>query len=190
MTAARRLGSLLLLTRPCEVVALHQQQQQQGLHQQPSPSPYSTAAFSQSIQSPVNPQFASNRQTASPSSVGNHQSPYANPLMNRQSPQQVPSNSQQPGMAQPPSQPQQAQPIQQQVQTPIKTQPPPPLSPVAQARLREQVDMLLQINSLLLEEVQKCYDQGKGGPIAPIPPAQDARPEHLKQQVPSKEYTE
>ena len=46
-----------------------------------------------------------------------------------------------------------------------KMNPPTPLSPGAQARERDRVTLLLDINRVLLQEVLKLQEQGKTGPL-------------------------
>lgn len=75
-----------------------------------------------------------------------------------------------------------------QAQTPVKAVPPSPVSPVAQAREKERMTLLLEINNLLLKEVVDLQSQGKAGHIGPAPPNQDGKPEDKQQ--PSKEYVE
>ncbi|KAH4973787.1 hypothetical protein HBI78_006280 [Parastagonospora nodorum] len=152
--------------------AMQQQQQQQQ---------YSTAPYSQALPSPAHQQFAQNRQTASPAS--NVGQPYATPHLQhpqhlqQQSP--VPSNGHQQPMAQIKPEPPQAQ-------TPVKTVPPSPVSPVAQARNQDRVATLLEINSILIKEVCDLQSQGKAGQVGQ---AADGKPESDKSQ-PSKEYVD
>jgi hypothetical protein len=151
---------------------MQQQQQQQQ---------YSTAPYSQALPSPAHQQFAQNRQTASPAS--NVGQPYATPHLQhpqhlqQQSP--VPSNGHQQPMAQIKPEPPQAQ-------TPVKTVPPSPVSPVAQARNQDRVATLLEINSILIKEVCDLQSQGKAGQVGQ---SADGKPESDKSQ-PSKEYVE
>ncbi|KAF2271364.1 uncharacterized protein EI97DRAFT_462900 [Westerdykella ornata] len=187
----------------------HQQHQHQQLNHQPQPSPipFSTASFSQPIASPVNPQFVPNRQTASPSSATHHQSPYGSQTPVQHSPIALPANGQlsmppqpQPQPQQPqlqlqqpqPSQPQvqvpQAMTAQPQAQTPIKAQPASPLSPVAQAREKERIQTLLDINMILLREITDLVSQGKGGVVGGSQDSQQAGEKPA--QSPSKEYTD
>ncbi|PSN64421.1 hypothetical protein BS50DRAFT_636603 [Corynespora cassiicola Philippines] len=162
--------------------ALQQQQHQQQQQHLSSPSPYSSAPFQQGLVSPAHQQFVQNRQTASPSSAGN--TAYATPQPQPQrSPSLVPSNSQTP-MNPPANQPQAQQPAQ--VQTPVKAVPQSPVSPVAQAREKERMTTLLEINNLLIKEVVDLQSQGKAGHIGPSP---DGKSEGDKQQ-PSKEFVE
>jgi hypothetical protein len=172
----------------------HQQQQQQQhqnqQNQQLSSSPYSHShssqpPFAQPLTSPANPQFAHSRQTASPLSASNHASPYANPPAAQQSPGLVPSNSQTP-MNPPPSQPPTPHSMPAQAQTPLKAAPQSPLSPVAQAREKERISTLLEINNLLLGEVVELQTQGKAGHTGPSTPAEGGKPK----QQPSNEYVE
>lgn len=156
-----------------------QQQQQQQQQQLSSPSPYSSAPFSQTLQSPAHQQFTQNRQTASPAS--NSGQPYATPQP-QQSPGTLASNGQQQPMntqAPPKSEPPQAQ-------TPVKAVPPSPVSPVAQARNQDRVSTLLEINSILIKEVCDLQTQGKAGQVGPSP---DGKTEGEKPQ-PSKEYVD
>ena len=187
-----------LLTSRHGAAALHQQHQlqQQHPHPQPSPSPYSTAPYTQALASPAHQQFAQNHQTASPTSANNHASPYAPSRAQQPSPSLVPSNgiSQQPPMSLPPTVPSSQPPASQsqphpmaQVQTPAKATPPSPLSPIAQAREKDRMTTLLEINNLLIQEVVELQTQGRAGHIGPGP---DNRPEGEKQQPPAKEYVE
>jgi hypothetical protein len=144
---------------------------------------YSTAPYSQALPSPAHQQFAQNRQTASPAS--NSGQPYATPHMQQQQQQHqqhspVPSNGrQQQPMSQIKAEPPQAQ-------TPVKTVPPSPVSPVAQARSQDRVTTLLEINSILIKEVCDLQSQGKAGQVGQ---STDGKPEGDKPQ-PSKEYVE
>ncbi|KAF2785694.1 hypothetical protein K505DRAFT_221887, partial [Melanomma pulvis-pyrius CBS 109.77] len=172
-----------------------QQHQHQHQQQQPPPSPYSTAPYAQALASPAHQQFVQNRQTASPSSASTSVTPYATSRAQQPSPSLVPSNanSQQQPMSlpssQPPSQPppsllqSQSQPMAQ-VQTPVKATPPSPLSPVAQAREKDRMTTLLEINNLLIQEVVELQSQGRAGHIGPPPPEGD------KQVQPAKEYVD
>ena len=166
---------VLTLTR--HGAAAMQQQQQPHQHQQQ----YSAAPYSQAQPSPAHHQFAQNRQTASPAS--NLGQPYATPhLQHPQHLQQhspVPSNGHHQPMAQTKPEPPQAQ-------TPVKTVPPSPVSPVAQARNQDRVATLLEINSILIKEVCDLQSQGKAGQVGQ---AADGKPESDKSQ-PSKEYVE
>ncbi|PVI07509.1 hypothetical protein DM02DRAFT_609025 [Periconia macrospinosa] len=183
----------------------HQMQQH---HQQPSPSPYSSAPFAQPLASPAHPpqnqhQFAQHRQTGSPSSVssgnninhansnhlnnsnnGNNSAvpPYATPnAQHRQSPS-VPSSTQ--PMNQPAGPSAMSQPMS--VQTPVKPVPQSPVSPGSQAREKQRIDVLLEINQILIQEVVELHAQGKAGQIGSTP---DVKPEGEKQQS-SLEYRE
>lgn len=68
-----------------------------------------------------------------------------------------------------------------QAQTPIKAVPQSPVSPVTPAKAHERVAILLEINSILINEATTLQTQGKGGQIG--------APEEGKPQ-PSKEYIE
>jgi hypothetical protein len=74
-----------------------------------------------------------------------------------------------------------------QVQTPVKAkaEPPSPLSPVAQAREKDRMTTLLEINNLIIQEVVELQSQGRAGHIGPTPPEADKQ-----QQPPAKEYVE
>ncbi|KAF2268566.1 hypothetical protein CC78DRAFT_530010 [Lojkania enalia] len=74
-----------------------------------------------------------------------------------------------------------------QTQPPLKAVPQSPVSPAAQARERERISTLLEINLLLIKEGVELQTQGKAGQIAA--PAQDVKPEGEKQQA-TKEYLE
>ncbi|KAL1595167.1 hypothetical protein SLS60_009855 [Paraconiothyrium brasiliense] len=160
--------------------ALQQQQQQQQHAQQGQASPYSSAPFAQTLASPAHQQFVQNRQTASPatSQHTNNASPYATPQQT-QSPS-VPATQ---GMNPPTSQPATSQPMA--AQTPVKALPQSPVSPVAQAREKQRIDTLLEINQVLIQQVMELYEQGKAGHIGPAP---DAKQEGEKPQQPSPEY--
>lgn len=141
---------------------------------------YSQPPFSQPMASPAHQQFAANRQTASPAS--NPGGPYATPQHMSAHQQSPMSNGQQQQHAmsqQPKHEPPQAQ-------TPVKTVPPSPTSPVAHARNQDRVATLLEINSLLIKEVCELQSQGKAGQVGQTA---DGKPEGDKQQ-PSKEYVE
>ncbi|KAF2195332.1 hypothetical protein K469DRAFT_698908 [Zopfia rhizophila CBS 207.26] len=166
--------------------ALHQQQQ--------SPSPYSSAPFSQGLSSPAvsaAQKFGQYHKAASPSNSSNHISPYATPQAQQQSPHLTPSHHQQPqnqhSMAAPPT----TQPMQTQTQTPVKAVPRSPVSPGAQAREKERMTVLLEINNVLLMEVVDLQTQGKAGHVGQaVPPVkEDGKPDTDKQQ-PAKEYVE
>ncbi|KAL5389194.1 hypothetical protein DPSP01_002508 [Paraphaeosphaeria sporulosa] len=156
--------------------ALQQQQQQQ----QGQASPYSSAPFAQALASPAHQQFIQNRNTASPatSQHTNTASPYATPQQTH-SPS-VPATQ---GMNPPTSQPAAAQPMAS--QTPTKALPQSPVSPVSQAREKQRIDTLLEINQVLIQQVMELYEQGKAGHIGPAP---DAKQEGEKAQQPSPEY--
>lgn len=98
----------------------------------------------------------------------------------------VPSNGQLP-MNPPASQPATSQPMA--AQTPVKAVPQSPVSPVAQAREKQRIDTLLEINQVLIKEVMELHTQGKAGQIGP---ATDAKQEGDKPQAqpPSMEYRE
>lgn len=153
----------------------------QQQHQLASPSPYTSAPYSQTLQSPAHPQFTQNRQTASPASTTGQ--PYATPQP-QQSPSTLPSNGQQHQQQQPMNV---QLPLKQdppQVQTPVKAVPPSPVSPVAQARTQDRVATLLEINSILIKEVCDLQAQGKAGQVGQTP---DGKNEGEKPQT-SKEY--
>jgi len=77
------------------------------------------------------------------------------------------------------------------VQTPVKAIPPSPMSPVTQAREKQRIDTLLDINQMLIKEVIDLHTQGKAGQIGPTP---EVKQEGEKQQPPpqqaSPEYRE
>lgn len=101
---------------------------------------------------------------------------------------------------QPPALPQQAQ--QPPPQAPSnagpqsQSQPQPPQSPRTQARERERISLLLEINRELLQEVLRLQAEGKGGDVqAPARPVKDesngAPPANpAKKTVAAPEYTE
>lgn len=68
-----------------------------------------------------------------------------------------------------------------QVQTPVKAVSQSPLSPVTSARAHERVVVLLEINSILINESITLQTQGKGGQIGA---SEEGKPQ------PSKEYIE
>jgi hypothetical protein len=70
-----------------------------------------------------------------------------------------------------------------QVQTPVKAIPQSPISPVAQAREKERMTTLLEINTLLIKEVVELQGQGKAG-VVTQPNEGGDKPQ------PSKEYVE
>ncbi|KAF3035389.1 hypothetical protein E8E11_004559 [Didymella keratinophila] len=144
--------------------------------QQQQHNPYSSAPYSQTLPSPAHQQFAQNRQTASPA-LSNQGQPYATPQP-QQSPTTLPSSN---GQQQPMSLnlPSQVKSEPAQAQTPVKAVPQSPVSPVTPAKAHERVAVLLEINSILINEATTLQGQGKGGQIA--------APEEGKQQ-PSKEY--
>lgn len=72
-------------------------------------------------------------------------------------------------------------------QTPIKSTSLPPTSPGATAREKDRISLLLEINTLLLQEIMTLQSQGKAG--AGAQPPQDGRPAVPAQQA-SKEYIE
>ncbi|KAF1973402.1 hypothetical protein BU23DRAFT_554393 [Bimuria novae-zelandiae CBS 107.79] len=156
--------------------AQQQQQQQQG-----QASPYSSAPYAQALASPAHQQqFVQSRQTASPATSQHTAtaSPYATPQQ-MQSPS-VPATQ---AMNPPSSQPAMPQPMA--AQTPVKQMPQSPVSPVAQAREKQRIDTLLEINQVLIQQVMELYEQGKAGHIGPAP---DTKQEGEKQQQPSPEY--
>lgn len=69
---------------------------------------------------------------------------------------------------------------------------PPPLSPGAQARERDRVTVLLEINSELLKEILALQAQGKGGSVAQPPQSkeEEGKAEDRNQKPASKEYVE
>lgn len=80
--------------------------------------------------------------------------------------------------------------MQQQVQTPGKAVPQSPVSPESQARDKERVTLLLEINSHLLQEAMNLQSQGKSGHIGQMPPPkEDGKPE-TEVKPASKEYVE
>ncbi|KAF2477874.1 uncharacterized protein BDR25DRAFT_250209 [Lindgomyces ingoldianus] len=174
-------------------VALQQQNFQHHAQQQPihSPNPYSTAPFSQGLSSPAlsaAQKFAQHQQQSqSPSSAGNHVSPYATPQQQHSPSLAGPNHHSPMATATPTSQPQMSQPMQ--THTPVRAVPQSPVSPVAQAREKERMTTLLEINNLLIKEVVDLQSQGKAGHIGQQPPTQDGKPDGDKQQ-PSKEYVE
>lgn len=89
------------------------------------------------------------------------------------------------GMNPPTSQPAAAQPMAS--QTPVKTLPKSPVSPVSQAREKQRIDTLLEINQVLIQQVMELYEQGKAGHIGP---ASDTKQEGERPQQPSPEYRE
>lgn len=78
-------------------------------------------------------------------------------------------------------------PVKAEVKSEMKAEPrsPAPVSPVSQAREKERITTLLEINTLLLKEVVDLQTQGKGGHIGPVPPSQDG-----EQKQASKEFSE
>lgn len=148
------------------------------LQQQQQHNPYSSAPYSQTLPSPAHQQFAQNRQTASPA-LSNQGQPYATPQP-QQSPSTLPlTNGQQQPMNL--NLPSQVKSDPAQAQTPVKAVPQSPVSPVTPAKAHERVAVLLEINSILINEATTLQTQGKGGQIG--------APEEGKQQ-PSKEYIE
>ena len=85
----------------------------------------------------------------------------------------------------PTSQPAMSQPMAS--QTPVKALPQSPVSPVTQAREKQRIDTLLEINQVLIQQVLELYEQGKAGSIGPAP---DTKQEGEKPQQPSPEYRE
>jgi hypothetical protein len=77
------------------------------------------------------------------------------------------------------------------IQSPInKSAPPTPQSPGEQARDRERVTLLLEINQILLQEIVTMQEQGKGGDVqSPANPKQEDKKEAEKPQA-SREYVE
>ena len=153
--------------------------------QQPS-STYSSAPYSQAISPPAvsaAQKFNQFHKTASPSN--NHISPYATPQNHQYSSHSEPSQ-QHPMAAPPTSQPQISQPI---PQSSMKAVPQSPVSPVAQAREKERVTLLLEINSELLQEIVSLQGQGKAGHIGPMPPKEEGKKESDIKPA-SKEYVE
>ncbi|KAF2493758.1 hypothetical protein BU16DRAFT_53573 [Lophium mytilinum] len=154
---------------------------------QPPSSPYSTAPFSPALQSPASTSAAhkfsqfNKPATASPgvshsngnSNGTNHASPYAN---SSAAPQQSPTHAQQLPMAAPPT----AQ--------AVKSVPQSPVSPGAQARDKERVALLLEINNELLQEICRLQELGKNGHIGTMPPPKEDGKEELK--AASKEYVD
>lgn len=86
----------------------------------------------------------------------------------------------------PSSQPAPSQPMAT-THTPVKPLSQSPVSPVAQAREKQRIDTLLEINQVLIQQVMELYEQGKAGHIGPAP---DTKQEGEKQQQPSPEYRE
>jgi hypothetical protein len=76
-------------------------------------------------------------------------------------------------------------------QSPInRSAPPTPSSPSAQARDRERVTLLLEINQILLQEIVTMQEQGKGGDVqSPANPKSEEKKEAEKPQA-SREYVE
>lgn len=89
------------------------------------------------------------------------------------------------GMNPPTSQPASAPPMA--AQTLTKALPASPVSPVSQAREKQRIDTLLEINQTLIQQVMELYEQGKAGHIGPAP---DTKQEGEKAQQPSPEYRE
>jgi hypothetical protein len=166
----------------------HQQLPQHQLpqHQLPQQSPYSPAPSFALSSTPTHQQFAHNRQTASPaaSTPGNpYAPPHAHSLSqhsqhSQQSPSPLGSSAAAASTAQLSAAMTAVKPDPA-LHTPLKTVPPSPISPVAQARNQERMATLLDINNLLISEACELQTQGKGGQIGP--------PEGDKAQ-PSKEY--
>ncbi|KAF2808103.1 uncharacterized protein BDZ99DRAFT_392203 [Mytilinidion resinicola] len=67
-----------------------------------------------------------------------------------------------------------------------KSVPQSPVSPGAQARDKERVTLLLEINTELLQEICRLQEQGKSGHIGPMPPPKEEGKEDVK--AASKEY--
>jgi len=68
----------------------------------------------------------------------------------------------------------------------MKLTPQPPLSPGSQARERERVAVLLEINGELLKTIVSLQEQGKGGSVGQPAPGEDVK----DQKVASREYLE
>ncbi|KAF2688055.1 hypothetical protein K458DRAFT_415126 [Lentithecium fluviatile CBS 122367] len=149
--------------------ALQQQQQHHQQQSQPSPSPYSSAPFAQALASPALAQFPQARSPSTASTTASAPA-YATPTAQH-------SQSMNP----PHSTPATSTPM---AQTPVKAVPRSPVSPVAQAREKQRIDTLLEINQALIQEVMELHTQGKAGHIGPAPD----KPEGEKQQQPSMEY--
>jgi hypothetical protein len=77
------------------------------------------------------------------------------------------------------------------VQSPInKSAPPTPQSPSSQARDRERVTLLLEINQILLQEIVTMQEQGKGGDVqSPANPKPEEKKESGDARA-SREYVE
>ncbi|GAB7351647.1 hypothetical protein MBLNU459_g2252t2 [Dothideomycetes sp. NU459] len=141
------------------------QQQQQQQHQLPGSSqhqPYTSAPFSRSTVAPAPTAQAPHPQAASPSLRGSplgvaHHSPQsfaqaqnqAQVQVQRQSPMAAPSALQFHGNPQTPAR-RQSQPLS-------------PQSQASQAREKERIALLLEINVELLQEMHTLQSQGKGG---------------------------
>ena len=151
---------------------------------QQSSSPYS-APYSQAISPPAvsaAQKFNQFHKAASPSN--NHISPYATPQNHQYSSHSEPSQ-QHPMAAPPTTQPQISQPIPQSMKAVAQS----PVSPVAQAKEKERVTLLLEINSELLQEIVSLQGQGKAGHIGPMPPKEEGKKESDIKPA-SKEYVE